>query len=80
MAAAGISLTNFHTAAAICTPSRAGILTGLFPWRLGIHTIFGGSGDLRDCYLPRSMFTIPALFEAAGYHTAHVGKNFCFLW
>ena len=41
MAAQSAKLTNFHVAAPICTPSRAAIITGLFPWRLGIYSIFG---------------------------------------
>lgn len=40
MATRGAVLSNFHTAAAICTPTRASILTGLYPWRLGTQLIY----------------------------------------
>ena len=35
MAESSLVYTNFHTAAPVCTPTRASILTGLFPWRVG---------------------------------------------
>lgn len=65
-------LTNFHVTAPICTPSRASILTGLFPWRLGIYSIYG-SGPQADEHLA-VIPNVPMAFLAAGYHTAHVGK------
>ncbi len=37
MAAEGIQLTNFYAAQAVCSASRAGILTGCYPNRIGIH-------------------------------------------
>lgn len=72
MAKDGLTMTNFHVAAPICTPSRAAILTGLFPWRLGIHSIYG-SGRQANEHLP----TVPNaayLFANAGYRTIHIGK------
>ena len=36
MAAEGLVMTNFHAAAATCTPTRASLLTGMNPWRLGL--------------------------------------------
>ena len=50
MARESTILTNFHATAPICTPSRASILTGLFPWRLGIYSIYG-TGPQADEHL-----------------------------
>eukprot|EP01036_Dinobryon_divergens_P029782 gene29782-38927_t len=41
----GLILTNFHTASPICSPSRASIMLGLFPWRVGLDFIY--AGDLK---------------------------------
>ena len=40
MAAEGIKFTDFYAAQAVCSASRAGILTGCYPNRLGIHGAF----------------------------------------
>ena len=40
MAKKGTIMTNFHAAAPTCTPSRAAILTGMFPWRFGIAGVY----------------------------------------
>ena len=72
MARESTILTNFHATAPICTPSRASILTGLFPWRLGIYSIYG-TGPQADEHLAVTP-NAPMAFLEAGYHTAHVGK------
>ncbi len=38
MAAAGTRFTDYYAAAPICSPSRAGLLTGCYPRRVGIQT------------------------------------------
>ena len=79
MAHAGRIMTNFHVASPICSPARASIMTGLFPWRLGVDFIYAqdlkndGSEELNHEQLP----LIPNMamsFRDNGYHTAHVGK------
>jgi len=79
MARAGRIMTNFHVASPICSPARASIMTGLFPWRLGIDFIYAqdlkndGSEELNHEQLP----LVPNMamsFRDSGYHTAHVGK------
>jgi len=76
MASRGMVLTNFHTAAATCTPTRASILTGLYPWRLGIKAVFeyGLKGKSnRDDWMPQ-LPNVAMAFKDANYSTGHSGK------
>lgn len=79
MAKRGLIMTNFHTASPVCSPSRASILTGLFPWRLGIDFIYSqdkkldGSEELDHEQLPL-LQNIPMAFRNLGHYTAHIGK------
>ena len=72
MAKRSVIMTNFHVTAPICTPSRASILTGLFPWRLGIYSIYGSGPQSSEhlAVVPNA----PMAFLQAGYHTVHIGK------
>ena len=40
IAAEGIKFTSFLSASPVCSPSRAGLLTGRMPQRMGINTVF----------------------------------------
>ena len=75
MAHEGQRWTNFYSAANVCTPSRAGLLTG----RLAIRS--GMCSDVRrvlfpdsDGGLPQTENTIAKLLKTKGYKTAAVGK------
>lgn len=75
MAAEGQRWTTFYTAANVCTPSRAGLLTGRLPIRNGMcsdgrRVLFPDS----DGGLPQSENTIAKLLKDAGYRTAAIGK------
>eukprot|EP01035_Chromulina_nebulosa_P017347 gene17347-22894_t len=76
MAARGTIMTNFHAAAPTCTPTRSSILTGLYPWRLGIKAVFeyGEKGKSnRDDFLAL-VPTIAMIFRENNYTTGHYGK------
>jgi arylsulfatase A len=72
MAREGAMLTSFFASANVCTPSRAGLLTGRYAARSGLavgvlqaHSTYG---------LPESEITLPELLRDAGYRTAMLGK------
>lgn len=75
MASEGQKWTHFYAAASVCTPSRAGLLTGRYPVRSGmasdVHRVLfpdskGG--------LPEAEITIAEQVKKAGYQTAMIGK------
>lgn len=79
MASRGLIMSNFHAAAPICSPSRASILLGLFPWRYGVDFIYAGdikddgSVEINNEQLP--LFpNIAMSFRQHGYYCAHIGK------
>ncbi len=72
MAADGIQLTDFHTSANVCTPSRAGLLTGRYPIRSGLA--LGVVQPWHDHGLSQSEYTLAELLKDAGYATAMIGK------
>lgn len=71
LAADGIRFTQFYSAAPLCSPSRAALMTGRYPVRSGINFVLfpdspGG--------LPDSELTIAQLLKQRGYATQIVGK------
>ena len=72
LARGGVRFTDYYAAAPICSPSRAGLLTGCYPRRTGneiwVHRPDSQTG------IPPARLTMPELFEQAGYATACIGK------
>jgi arylsulfatase A-like enzyme len=67
----GLRFTSNYSASALCSPSRAGLLTGRTPYRTGIKSwIPHGSG----VYLRGEEITLAEVLKDAGYSTAHIGK------
>ncbi|MFT5122510.1 MAG: arylsulfatase A [Kiritimatiellia bacterium] len=72
LAKAGVRFTQMLAPSAICTASRAGLLTGNFPPRVGLA---GNAGTKRGTHgLNPKHYIMPELFRDAGYRTHHVGK------
>jgi arylsulfatase A-like enzyme len=72
LAAGGLRLSQFYVAAPVCSPSRAALLTGCYPKRVGMH---------RHVVFPQSDFglhpdeeTLAELLRARGYVTGCFGK------
>lgn len=72
MAQEGMRFTDFSTSSSICTPSRAGLLTGRYAKRWG-HNGRVYFPDSKDG-MPSSEITIAELLKAVGYKTAAIGK------
>ena len=71
LAAEGVQLTNFYVGAPICSPSRAALMTGSYPVRVGITEVLQPSSAVG--LNPREL-TIADLLKSVGYATAAVGK------
>ncbi len=71
LAAQGMRFTDAHAAAAVCTPTRYGVLTGRHPSRLGQ---FGVLTTFSKPIIPPSRTTVASLLKAQGYTTACIGK------
>ncbi|MEX2566567.1 MAG: arylsulfatase [Cyclobacteriaceae bacterium] len=68
----GISFSNAHASASVCTPSRYGFLTGRYAFRSenGAFGIGGFAGPV----IESGRETLASLLKEAGYHTGIVGK------
>jgi uncharacterized sulfatase len=83
LAAEGIALDHYYAPAAVCSPSRAGLLTGRWPIRTGLTQVVFPSGTALDrllrlrgrlVRLPADEITLAEALVAGGYATAFIGK------
>lgn len=70
-AAGGLKLTNCYAAHPNCSPSRAGLMTGRTPFRIGIYNWIPMFSPM---HVRRSEITVATLLRNAGYDTCHTGK------
>jgi len=68
----GVVMTHFYASANICSPSRAGIMTGRYAIRSGLAWDVVTAQDEHG--LPQSEITLAELLRGAGYNTGMVGK------
>jgi len=72
LARRGVRFTQFYAAAAVCSPSRAGLLTGRYPVRAGVPG--NVSSTEGHAGMPAEQVTLAETLKAAGYATAHIGR------
>ncbi|MEO1529360.1 MAG: arylsulfatase [Planctomycetota bacterium] len=71
LAAEGRRFTDAHTASAVCSPSRYGLMTGRYPLR---KNFWGPLPFTNKLTIDTSRPTIASVLKSAGYETAIIGK------
>eukprot|EP00903_Cladosiphon_okamuranus_P004146 g4144.t1 len=75
LAAEGKKFTDAHSASAVCTPSRYGLLTGEYPIRANNGKgVWGPAPITEPLIIDTEMFTLADVFKSSGYDTAAFGK------
>jgi arylsulfatase A len=72
LARRGVRFSQFYAAAPVCSPSRAGLLTGRHPIRAGMPS--NAPSKPGQPGMPADEITIAEMLKVAGYATGHVGK------
>jgi len=67
----GVKLTSYYAAQPVCSASRAAILTGAYPNRIGIYNAFGPTSDSG---ISHSEYTLAEMLKDNGYKTGIFGK------
>ncbi|TDQ11719.1 arylsulfatase A-like enzyme [Pedobacter metabolipauper] len=74
----GLKLGQYYSGAPICSPSRASLMTGMYPGRWNFSTYLDNKKHNRDAeqadFLNPEAPSIARIFKASGYATGHFGK------
>ncbi|MBX2850245.1 MAG: sulfatase-like hydrolase/transferase [Phycisphaeraceae bacterium] len=72
--ASGLRFDQFYANCTVCSPTRASLMTGLYPDKAGVPGVIRqyAAGDWG--FLNPDAVTLPDMLRTAGYHTALVGK------
>ncbi|MFI4911568.1 MAG: sulfatase-like hydrolase/transferase [Sedimentisphaeraceae bacterium JB056] len=78
IAANGVRFTDAYVTAPVCSPSRAGLVTGTYQQRFGYEYNIGEPGEGEDPDptrgIPQNIKNIAEYLQPAGYNTAAIGK------
>ena len=74
LAREGVRLTDAYASGPVCTPTRAALISGRYPQRVGLEWFLTLSPADRERGLPASGESLPALLKTIGYATGLVGK------
>lgn len=74
IAADGVRFTRFYANSSVCSPSRAALMTGRYPDRVGVPGVIRTHGEDNWGYFRQDAVTLPTMLARAGYGTSLVGK------
>lgn len=70
----GIRLTQFYANSSVCSPSRAALMTGRYPDRVGVPGVIRTYPESNWGYFSRDAVTLPSMLKQKDYHTSIIGK------
>ena len=70
----GIRFNRFYANSTVCSPSRASLLTGRYPDRVGVPGVIRQTVEDSWGYFDPNAITLPDMLRRAGYETLHIGK------
>ena len=73
LAAEGLKLTDFHSNGVVCSPTRAALLTGMYPQEAGIEGVVTAKSH-RETGMSLDHLTMAEFLKDKGYETAIYGK------
>jgi len=74
LAAGGMRFTDYHSNGAVCSPTRAALLTGRYQQRCGIDAVVTAKGPARETGMAQKEVTFAEVLKRRGYVTALFGK------
>ncbi|WP_237729403.1 sulfatase family protein [Schlesneria paludicola] len=70
----GMTFDNFRANSCVCSPTRAALLTGCFPDRVGVPGVIRHTHNDSWGWLAPHAVLLPQILKSQGYHSAIVGK------
>ena len=70
----GMRFTRFYANSSVCSPSRASLMTGRFPDRVGVPGVIRTHAQNNWGYFRQDAITLPSMLKQKDYHTALIGK------
>ena len=74
IAAGGMRFTRFYANSSVCSPSRASLMTGRFPDRVGVPGVIRTHAQNNWGYFRQDAVTLPSMLKQKDYDTALIGK------
>jgi arylsulfatase A-like enzyme len=71
---AGMKFTQFRANCSVCSPSRASLLSGMYPDRTGVPGVIRTHAEDSWGYLSQNLTLLPAALKKYGYESAIIGK------